>query len=348
MLLGDLIVTTLRNQWNKLTYSLTILFLLMSSVGHASTVLIYHHVSSDTPRSTSVSIDEFRQHIELIESLDLKVVPITTLVEHIRSGKEVDDNWVVITFDDGFKSIYTNALPLLQEKDWPFTVFVNPGSVKTSATYMNWDEIRELTKHKATIANHTINHENLVQSDLTIAEIKENLLQSEQMILEQTGQSHKMLAYPFGEYNQQIKSLLKEIGFVGFAQHSGAINEHSDLLALMRFPANGIYANPKTLKNKVNSLAFDVESISPDDTDPSLDNATMTVKLKNKDFYKSQLACFVTGSSKPHKPEWIDDNTFRLSAPIKFASGRTKYNCTAPSISQSGRFYWLSKLWIVK
>lgn len=338
---------TFINQFLKLKRSL-LLMLIFPAMAQSSTILLYHHVSSETPRSTSVSVSEFNQHVALIESLNLTVVPITTIVDSIKAGESLNPNWIAITFDDGYKSIYDNALPILKQKQWPFTVFVNPNSVKTSSLYMNWEQIEELTKHNVTIANHTLNHENLVQDGLSIEEIKHNILNAEQIIKDKLDQNHKMLAYPYGEYNEQIKKLIKELGFVGFAQHSGAINEYSDLTALTRFPANGIYANPKTLKNKINSLPFNIKSITPNDTAPTENNSTMRVELIDKDFYTSQLACFVTGSSTPHKPKWIDKLTFELSAPIKFSPGRVKYNCTAPSISQTGRFYWMSKLWIVQ
>jgi len=314
----------------------------------AATVLVYHHVSSETPPSTSVSVETFKQHLQLIEELGLEVVPVTTITDAIKNKTTVEHNWIALTFDDGYSSVYDTAYPILKEKNMPFTVFINPDMVKPSKLYMDWEQIKELSDNGVIIANHTLAHENLVQDGLTTQQIVDNILQTEQEIKTRLGQNHKMLAYPFGEYNETIKQELEKLGFIGFAQHSGAINETSELTSLMRFPANGIYANPKTLKNKMNSLPFNFEGIEPSDTDPSSKRPTLTVTLKDKDFYQSQLACFITGTNAPQKPEWTSKLTFTISANNVIPKGRVKYNCTAPSIKHSGRFYWMSKLWINK
>lgn len=313
---------------------------------NAATVLIYHHVSEQTPKSTSVSTEQFRQHLELIKLLGLTVVPLTTITDAIKANQPVDNNWVALTFDDGYHSVLDNALPLLKQYNFPFTVFVNPKMVGPSKLYLNWEQLNELAKHQGIIANHTMAHENLVRDGLTDEQVIENILQAEQLIKDNVNQSHKLLAYPYGEYDHNIKQQLDQLGFIGFAQHSGAINETSDKLALSRFPANGIYANPKTLKAKLNSLPFNIKSISPSDTKPENNSPLLTVSLVNKDFYQSQLACFISGSGEPQKPEWTSKLDFSIQAKNDIPKGRAKYNCTAPSIKHSGRFYWMSKLWI--
>lgn len=233
---------------------------------NAATILIYHHVSDQTPKSTSVSTEQFKQHLDLIKELKLTVVPLTTITNAIKKNLPVDNNWVAITFDDGYHSVYDNALPLLKQYNFPFTVFINPKMVGPSKLYLDWDLLAELTKYQGLIANHTMAHENLVQDSLTDEQMIENIQQAEQLISDKLNQSHKLLAYPYGEYNYGIKQDLKKLGYAGFAQHSGAVNETSDILALSRFPANGIYANPKTLKAKLNSLPFNIKSITPNHT----------------------------------------------------------------------------------
>ncbi|MDO6719012.1 polysaccharide deacetylase family protein [Psychrosphaera sp. 1_MG-2023] len=321
-------------------------FAVSSTSAQAATVVIYHHVSENTPASTSLSPEDFIKHLTLFEELELEVVPLSKLVNAIQDKQDVPSNWVAITFDDGFTSVYDNAMPELQKRKYPFTVFVNPDKVGPSKLYMDWQQLREITKAGGEIANHTLAHENLVQTGLTLNEIKANLAAAEKAITKNTGQAHNMVAYPFGEYNDIVKTALKELGMVGFAQHSGAIDKYSDLQALTRFPAAGIYANPKTLKNKVLSLPFSVKSYSPTDTTPINNPPKFVVELAKKDFYQSQLACFVSGFSDPVKPTWIDDLTFEITATDVIGLGRVKYNCTAPSISHAGKYYWMSKLWI--
>jgi peptidoglycan/xylan/chitin deacetylase (PgdA/CDA1 family) len=325
---------------------LSIYLSVLALTSQAASVVIYHHVSENTPASTSVSPEQFEQHLELIEELGLKVVPITQITDAIKNNEPVSNNWIAITFDDGYRSVYEYALEKLKARKLPFTIFVNPDMVKPSKMYMSWPELKEAAQHGAIIANHTLKHENLVSDGLTKEQIKQNLLDGEQKILDETGQSHRLLAYPYGEYNDTVRQALGELGFVGFAQHSGAIGNSSDLLALSRFPANGIYANPKTLRNKINSLPFDIDAASPTNTQDSSRTPKWSVSLKSKDFYQSQLACFISGLDGAHKPTWLDELNFEIKAPEAIGDGRVKYNCPAPSIKNSGRFYWMSKLWI--
>lgn len=327
-------------------YLTFVLLILVSLPSYAASVLLYHHVSSSTPKSTSVSVEQFNQHLDLIEELGLEVVPLTQITNAIKNNQAVDNNWVAITFDDGFRSVYDNAHPELMRRNMPYTIFVNPKMVKPSKLYMSWEQIKEVADTGVIIANHTMAHENLVRDGLSTQQVIANIEEAEAIIKEKLNQEHKILAFPFGEYNQEIEQALSKLGYVGFAQHSGAINQTSNLTALTRFPANGIYANPKTLKNKINSLPYDIKSIIPMDTNPNSLKPKLVVELNSRDFYQSQLACFITGTGKPQKPEWTGKNTFEISALNDIPKGRVKYNCTAPSIKHRGRFYWMSKLWI--
>ena len=322
------------------------LLLMISLRVTGATVVLYHHVSETSPKSTSVTPKQFAEHIQLIEELGLTVVPLTQITDRIKNNQAIDPNWLAITFDDGYRNVYEEAFPQLKQKGWPFTVFVNPNMVKPSNLYMDWAQLKELTLHQGTIANHTLAHENMVSDGLSIQELEQNLLDAESKIEQELGQSVRILAYPYGEYNDEIKAILTKHDFIGFAQHSGAINQYSDRYALTRFPANGIYANPKTLKAKFKSLPFRLKSNTPTDTKPSSSTPEWSVTLAEKDFYQSQLTCFVTGQSKPVKPTWHDKFSFTIKAQAPIGKGRIKYNCTAPSIKDSGRYYWTSKLWI--
>ena len=81
-----------------------------------------------------------------------------------------------------------------------------------------------------------------------INRLEKELLKAELRIEQQTGQSHRYLAYPFGEFNTEIKNMLEANDFIGLAQNSGAVGVNSDFLALPRFPLASIYANLDTQK----------------------------------------------------------------------------------------------------
>ena len=133
-------------------------FLLVSPL-HAAVVLQYHHISTETPASTSTSPERFAMHLEYLDENGFEIVPLQDLVDQLATGKPLPDRTVAITFDDGYISIYDTAWPLLKEKGWPFTVFVNSEPHdQEKPLFMSWDQLRELHAAGATIANHSVSH----------------------------------------------------------------------------------------------------------------------------------------------------------------------------------------------
>ena len=107
-------------------------------------MLIYHHVASDTPRVSSVTADEFRNHLQYFKDNKLQVIGLDVLVRQLRQGEPVADNAVVITFDDSYENNFTTAHPILQEFGYPYTIFISPGDIdKGTGPVMNWQQIKQ-------------------------------------------------------------------------------------------------------------------------------------------------------------------------------------------------------------
>ena len=130
-----------------------------------------------------------------------------------------------------------------------------------------------------------------------LARQRAELLEAEATILKETGQSHRFLAYPYGEFNAQIKAMLVEEGYVGFAQNSGAVGYNSDFHALPRYPLAGIYARLETARVKFNSLAFNVELLEPDSPVTELERPEALLKFNLSGINSSQLGCYDNGQA---------------------------------------------------
>jgi hypothetical protein len=170
-------------------------------------------------------------------------------------------------------------------------------------------------------------------------------LEAEQRIEAETGQSHRYLAYPYGEYDPAIKSLLSELNFVGLAQNSGAVGPESDFLALPRFPLASIYANLDTASTKFSTLPFSVVQLQPNSPVTSNRSPSAVLKFENGDYNFSQIACFA--NSKPIPMTWIDreQGVLELNPEESYSGRRWRYICTAPD-PNSNRYYWYSVQWI--
>lgn len=308
-------------------------------------ILQYHHVSTTTPPVTSISPAELRVHLQYLKDEGFAVLPLEQVVTTLQQGKELPQRSAVITFDDGYLSVYTEAFPLLREFGYPFTVFVTAGLVTSNGRlYASWDHLREMGENGATLANHTVTHPYLVnrtqgQSEADwLAWVRREIEDAEARILAETGQSHKLLAYPYGEYDNAIQALVRDLGYVGIGQHSGPINASSDFTALPRFPFSGIYASMNTFPTKVQSLAFDVAIVAPESL--VTDEVSPSAELQFSGSYRfDALNCF--NNNQPMKVERLDDTgRFRVSTQVVNEARRFRYNCTAPG--PDGRFYWFA------
>ena len=323
-----------------------------SFAAESGVIVLYHHVETSTPPSTSISPRDFRRHLEYLRDNDYHVIALDIMIDHLRNQTPLPDRAVAITFDDGYASIYENAFPILQQFDMPFALFLSTDPIdQRQNNYMTWNEVRELSDAGAVIANHMVYHPYMLEHEDQETEVqwlarqREELLTAEATITAETGQNHRFLAYPYGEFNAELKMMLAEEGFVGFAQNSGAVGFQSDFLALPRYPLASIYADLETARTKFASLAFNVELLDP------LSPVTITrapgalMKFTQGEYNLDQIGCFADGEALTLNWEDKSRGLLRLSANKEYSGRRWRYICTAPS-SNSGRYFWYSLQWI--
>jgi biofilm PGA synthesis lipoprotein PgaB len=319
------------------------------------TVLQYHHVSSDTPTSTSITPEQFDKHLQWLEDNNFQVVALVEGLAKIRAGQTLPDKTVAITFDDGYLDNYVTAFPLLRQRNWPFTVFVNPAPHDAGRTgWASWEQLREMSTAGASIANHTTSHDFLIRRKDDESEakwldrIRLDIEFAERRIKVEINQSHKILAYPYGESNQDIRQLVTEMGFTAFGQQSGAVSTASDFADLPRFPLSGIYSSLDTFKTKMLSLPMDVRratpiSVSGDNTLAYSENRPVLMLYLAAEEY-IPLNCFASGQGAI-PVEFKSEGIYEIQAPKAVSTGRSRYNCTHSS-KWPGRFHWYSYAWV--
>ena len=328
--------------------------LVLSACSHSSLALVilqYHHISDQSPKSTSTSPELFERHLEQIENLGYDVESLVHIAELLRSGQALPDKAVVITFDDGYRSIYDAAFPLLKKRNWPFTVFINsqPHDDHVPA-FMSWRELEELSEYGATIANHSRSHPYFLRRDASQSYsdfFADEVLSTEQRIKEALGQSHKLFAYPFGEYDRETKAALKKHGFLAFAQHSGPVPSDVDRQAIPRFPFGGVYGDISDFKVKLQTLALSNIALKLTDErgraieEPELGlpvkRPVATLKLSPEMFALS-FNCFASGQGQIKAEKKGGELVVQANSALPV--GRSRYNCTARSVS--GQYYWWS------
>jgi len=341
-------------------YFIFIPFFLLGLLTHSATasgavILQYHHVSTETPASTSVSPQQFEKHLRYLKDNNFNVVRLDHIVNAIKNQQPLADKTVAITFDDAYLDILTQAQPLLDRFQFPFAIFINPALVgRGSKHYLTWAQLKQLADDGVIIANHGYNHDSLarIPSGLTeqqwLKKYGKLLEKAEKIIATKTGQNWRYFAYPYGEFSQAGLNWLKKQKFIGFGQQSGAVGLSSNLAALPRFPASQPYDKLTSLKDKLHSLpltlSIDAEASRYIYRQKELTSVTFT--LNDDDFHHRLLNCYITNLGK-QTIHWESDNRFTLKFNKSLPVGRVRANCTVPSKTHTNRFYWYSHPWFI-
>lgn len=317
----------------------------------AAIILQYHHVATNTPSSTSVTPAEFRQQMQLLQQQDMQVVSLDRIIERLQNHQEMPDNWVAITFDDGFANVYDNARPILKEFGYPYTMFLGPALIdRREGPVLTWQQIKTMHQEGAIIANHSSYHHHLAvpEAGESLAQwrerVKQDILLAHQQLKDQLGVERRWLAYPYGDFSAELESLLQELGFIGIGQQSGAVGPGVSLTRIPRYPSSSQFAQMKHFAPKLKTLALPVTDYSHADPVTTQNPPTLRLSVDTSDFKKTSLNCFFNG--QPIVLKWLDEQSFEItaSAPLRLAHNR--YNCTAPSQSKKGYFYWFSQPWV--
>ena len=182
--------------------------------------------------------------------------------------------------------------------------------------------------------------------DIGQKKIQQSILDTEQAIEKHIGKSRKLVAYPYGEYDDWIKKWFKQNAFVALGQQSGAVAQFSDFSALPRYPASGQYANEDTLTTKLLSKALPVDfnllpspMVNPDQNPPTLLLQLLVESTRS-------VNCFVGGQALMNMQK-LSATDYQITANEPLNRGRSRYNCTMQS-EIPGRFYWLSQPWVIE
>lgn len=122
-------------------------------------VLGYHNFSETKPVTEMLMrTSEFREQMEYIRKAGLAVISMQEFLEWRFGERNLPAECVLITLDDGWKSVYTDAFPILKEYGYPFTLFLYTKYLTGRGNSMSPAMVREMQQHGATIGSHSTSH----------------------------------------------------------------------------------------------------------------------------------------------------------------------------------------------
>ena len=179
------------------------LFLLLFTTASIAdiNICIYHRFDESQYPSTNISMDIFSEQLAYLEREGYKVLPLSQIARMVREGDPLPEKAVGLCVDDAFTSFAERAMPLLQKYAFPVTLFVNTDSVGT-ASYLDWDQLRDVMTKGVEIGNHTASHAYLVEMEEGESEeqwkerIGADIEKSKSALKEHLGVEPEIFAYP--------------------------------------------------------------------------------------------------------------------------------------------------------
>lgn len=203
-------------------------------------ILMYHHLSEDVTNSEMVSPEQFEAQIRALAEAGYTGISFDELQAYVLRGEPLPEKPVVITFDDGYRSNYTLAYPILQKYGMKATIFAIGVSFGkdhykdtdyTITPHFGAAEAAEMTASGLiSIQSHTYDmhqwppyetdsavRENILQlpgesEESYVQALTEDFTRSRALLEGATGQPVDVLAYPAGQYSTLTQVTLQSLG----------------------------------------------------------------------------------------------------------------------------------------
>mgnify|MGYP001384906112 FL=1 len=310
-----------------------------ANIKNSATVFMYHKFGVSKYPSTSVTINQLENHITELTKDKYNILPLNFIVDAIINDANLPENTIGISIDDADESFFEIAWPLFKKNNIPVTLFVTTGTiVNNNKNYLNWDEIRKLKEEGVTIGAHSHTHAHM--PDLSIDEVKKEIEISNKIFLKELGEIPSLFAYPYGETSNEIINLIKNYKFkVAFGQHSGIINETSNMYYLPRFSLNEKYGEIDRVKFAASSKGLGVYDFIP--TSPTIKENPPFIGFSLLDERLStSLNCFIFDMKGQVEKEIFKFNE-RVEIRLKreLSKGRSRINCTAKDSQGNWRWF---------
>ncbi len=195
-------------------------------------ILCYHGVL-DKPWGISslfVRVSEFENQMKYLSENGYTPIFASEIAEAKKYAKPV-----IITFDDGYTDVYTNAFPILKKYNLKANIYMISAWIN-GEVYMTTDMTKEMSASPLIeVGSHTVDHKSL--ATLSTAQIETELKDSKEALEQMLGTEIKVLAYPKGSYDSRVMNIAKKYYKYALSTNNGKENPSN----LNKYALNRIY-----------------------------------------------------------------------------------------------------------
>jgi len=213
----------------------------LSSDGYQTIpILTYHRFAKSCSSPLCMPENIFDFQMRYLKENGYHAITGDQLLAFLEYHQGIPQKSVLITMDDGYRSVYDIAYPILKKYGFTATIFIYTSFVEVSKTAITWNQLKQMKAAGFTIGSHTIDHSDLTNpkegesEQAFIDRIKRELYGSKKIIDQKLEQNTYFLAYPYGYYDQKSVQIAKKAGYkVAMSVKRGG---------------NPFFANPLTLR----------------------------------------------------------------------------------------------------
>jgi peptidoglycan/xylan/chitin deacetylase (PgdA/CDA1 family) len=152
-------------------------------------------------------------------------ISLEKMAQHIQNGTSLPSKAVAVTFDDGYRDNYENAYPILKKYDIPGTFFLITDYIGTGEIpawdkgyyiaekilMLSWEQVREMSDNGISFGSHTLTHPFLTK--ISRKQVQKEIHFSKDIIEQRIGKPVTSFAYPSGDFDSDIKEIVKKTGY---------------------------------------------------------------------------------------------------------------------------------------
>jgi peptidoglycan/xylan/chitin deacetylase (PgdA/CDA1 family) len=201
-----------------------------------------------------VSRAGFRDQLAVLRSLGWHTIDDRTFLEALDRPARLEGPSVLITFDDAYRSLVREALPVLTEAGAPSVVFVPTGYVGGTNTFdedeepdepiCSWDDLATLARNGVSIQSHGVQH--AAMSELDPGAQRVELEQSRRTLERNTGATVDLFAFPYGDSGTDASAMAAAVRDAGYRAAFGYGGGAADLGADDRYCLPRLAMGPDT------------------------------------------------------------------------------------------------------
>jgi peptidoglycan/xylan/chitin deacetylase (PgdA/CDA1 family) len=187
---------------------------------------MYHDLAeADASASPySISVKAFTDQLRTLKRTGFETISFAFLFDALERDRNLPSKCAIITFDDGYESFRTRAVPALNEHGMSATVFLVAGELGgsnrwdqadgiSSKRLMNEQQIHEALEAGMEIGAHGWKHRDLTAC--TTSELQEETAVAKKKLEQLFEQRISAFAYPHGRYNETAMFAVREAGYRG-------------------------------------------------------------------------------------------------------------------------------------